>query len=256
MKNENQAASKIATGIRTGVLTVVLLSGVLVLTACQSTDGPAMETDSAADVSADASVSTTGAETSTAFAGTAAAGGQCVRKLAGGPPPKPAKGGDFAKNAVGKNVARNAGRNILANGAARIAGPLGGIIGGAAASEVVRTEQDIQGEWDITDGRADCACTIKGKTGASISMSIDRGGITGKNKDRTKGKFSNVNCTNPLLQKVAGFGLGHTFTGYNADFRLYAKDGQVLANMKRNGLNHFSGTMTDGTAVTMWRRGG
>lgn len=184
-----------------------------------------------------------------AFAATASAPAICATPLAGGPPPAPAKGADFAKNAVGKNLARNVGRNVLGS----VIG--GGAVGGAISSQVVRTEQDLAGKWQVTDGSPNCGCEIQVRTGAGFT----RTGLTGDTytiRVANSGGMQALGCSNPQLAAVARFGLGHTFTGYDAELEIKAKDGTTVAKMKRNGINHFSGALADGTPVTMWRRGG
>lgn len=174
----------------------------------------------------------------------APAGGQCSIQLAGGPPPKPAKGADFGK-AAAKNVGKNVSRNIIT----MIGGQLGGQIGAAAASGLanseIRAEQDIKGTWQITDGSLNCACQL------------EIGGfwkIQGKGRD--KGSIKTAGCSNPTVQSVANWALGYSFTGYNAKFELKAKDNRtVLATMNRDGIHYFSGTLADGTPVVMWRAG-
>ena len=168
--------------------------------------------------------------------------GQCAIQLAGGPPPKPAKGADFGK-AAAKNVGKNVTRNLITI----IGGQVGGQIGAAAASGVanseIRAEQDIKGTWQITDGNMGCACQI------------EIGGIwkiQGKGKD--KGSIKTIGCSSPLVQRIANWALGYSFTGYNAKFELKAKDNRtVLATMNRDGVHYFSGAMADGTPVVLWR---
>ena len=171
-------------------------------------------------------------------------GGQCSIQLAGGPPPKPAKGADFGK-AVTKDVGKNVSRNIIT----MIGGRLGGQIGAAAASGIaqseIRAEGDIKGTWQITDGNPGCACQLE--VGGLFK-------IQGKGND--KGSIKTIGCANPAIQRVANWALGYSFTGYNAKFELKAKDNRtVLATMNRDGIHYFSGTLADGTPVVMWRDG-
>lgn len=166
---------------------------------------------------------------------------QCVMAIAG-PPPKPAKGGDFA-SATAKNLGKNVSRNVLANIGARVAGPIGGAVAGGLAVDAIRSEQDLKGEWTATDGSANCGCTL------DISSGVNLQGRTVYN-----GKLASKTCTNPLLARVAKWNLGHTFTGYDATFDLTAADGSKLASLKRDGVDYFSGTLADGTPVTIWRQ--
>jgi hypothetical protein len=186
----------------------------------------------------------------TAFAEAPTKPGICAISLASGPPPRPAKGADFAKNAVGKNVVRNVGRNVLGN----MIG--GGVIGATVASQVVRTEQDLGGKWMVTDGASDCGCEVQVRTGAGV-IAQGFGRTSGyKLKDAKGGNMKNVSCSNAYLANVGRFALGYSFTGYDAVLAVESGTGQPVAQLKRDGINYFSGTLADGTAVTMWRRGG
>ena len=170
----------------------------------------------------------------------------CSVQLANGPPPKPSKGADIARNAVGKNVGRNAGRSILTHLGGRLGGGIGVAAASGAATSTIRTEQDMKGKWLVTDGRSDCACNISINSGINLQM-----------KSSNKGKLKTEGCANPALAASQRWRLGHSFTGYNASFELLANDNKtVLATMRRDGLNYFSGTLPNGEPVTMWRRGG
>ncbi|GAB4362979.1 MAG: hypothetical protein Kow0026_27190 [Oricola sp.] len=170
---------------------------------------------------------------------------QCTVTIAGGPPPKPAKGADFAQNAVGKNIGRDVGRNAITMIGGRLGGGIGGAVAGGLASNAIRTEQDLKGRWTITDGAPDCGCELDISSATNLQM-----------KTANKGKLSPAGCTS-MLAGAARWTLGHTFTGYDAPFQLLGADNKtVIASMKRDGVNYFSGTLADGTPVTMWRRGG
>ncbi|MEN0001705.1 MAG: hypothetical protein AAF940_12555 [Pseudomonadota bacterium] len=170
----------------------------------------------------------------------------CPVIVAGGPPPKPEKGADFAQNAVGKNVGRNIGRNLIANIGARAGGGLGGAISGGLARQAIRSEQDLDGNWTLTNGAPDCGCTIEISAGVSL-----------QGAEATQGGIKKNDCTT-LLAGAARWTLGgRTFTGYNTTLTLVAKDRRTaLATLNRDGINYFSGQLSDGTPVTMWRRGG
>ncbi len=77
-----------------------------------------------------------------------------------------------------------------------------------------------------------------------------------KLKDAKGGNMRNISCTNPDLANVGRFALGYSFTGYDAMLAIESGNGQAVAQMKRDGINYFSGTLADGTPVTMWRRSG
>jgi len=221
--------------------TTGLIGLATLVSACQS-PSPATSPDAAGPMAA--------ASTATAFAATPSKPAVCSMALADGPPPKPAKGADFAKNAVGKNLARNVGRNVLGN----MIG--GGVIGATVASQVVRTEQDLGGKWMVTDGASDCGCELRIRTGAGV-IAQGFGRTSGyKLKDAKGGNVNNISCSNPYLASAGRFALGYSFTGYDATLAIESGNGQPVAQMKRDGINYFSGTLPDGTAVTMWRRGG
>lgn len=231
--------------------TVSLVSLLVLVSACQ-TPPPAAQAGGAASSSASATAAASGsaASTATAFAATPASPAVCSTVLAGGPPPKPEKGADFMKNAVGKNLARNVGRNVLGN----MIG--GGMIGATVASQVVRTEQDLGGKWMVTDGTSNCGCEVQVRTGAGV-IAQGFGRTSGyKLKDAKGGNMKNLSCSNPYLANVGRFALGYSFTGYDATLAIESPDGRPVAEMKRDGINYFSGRLADGTPVVMWRRGG
>lgn len=229
-----------------------LITG-LMLTGCQSTSG-GMESNAgksqiAASEEFDVSTKPSSFAAATTASGSGAAG-KCAIELASGPPAKPAKGADFAKNAIGKNIARNVGRNLLN----RAIG--GGAIGATLASQVVRTEQDLGGKWMATDGSSNCGCEIQIRTGAGV-IAQGFGRTSGyKLRDAKGGNMRNLTCSNPQLAAVNRFALGYSFTGYNATLAVEGKNGAPIAQLKRDGINYFSGNLADGTPVTLWRRGG
>lgn len=171
----------------------------------------------------------------------AGAAAQCAMQIAG-PPPKPAKGADFG-SATAKNLGKNVSRNILANIGSRVAGPIGGAVAGAVAMDQIRTEQDLKGQWTATDGSPACGCILDIASAFNI-----------QGKTVYSGKLSSRNCANPLLASVAKWNLGHTFTGYDATFDLVDARGAKVAGLKRDGMDYFSGTLADGTPVTIWRQ--
>tara|TARA_R110000751_G_scaffold131275_4_gene233622 strand:+ start:46968 stop:47642 length:675 start_codon:yes stop_codon:yes gene_type:complete len=223
------------------------------LTGCQSISSGV--TSKAANEQIAASEESDANSNSNSFVPTVAASGrtpagQCAIKLASGPPAKPAKGADFAKNAVGKNLARNVGRNILGN----VIG--GGAIGATVASQVVRTEQDMGGKWMATDGSNNCGCEIRVRTGAGVIAQGFGRTSSYKLRDAKGGSMSNLTCSNPQLASVNRFALGYSFTGYDATLVIEGKNGAPIAKLKRDGINYFSGNLADGTPVTFWRRSG
>ncbi|WP_139112544.1 hypothetical protein [Hoeflea olei] len=228
--------------------TTGLIGLLTVLSACQTPNPAAISAAPPAPSAAAAAAAPASAVT--AFAATPANPAMCAIALASGPPPKPAKGADFAKNAVGKNLVRNVGRNVLGN----MIG--GGMLGATVASQVVRTEQDLAGKWMVTDGSSNCGCEIQIRTGAGV-IAQGFGRTSGyRLKDAKGGNINNMSCSNPHLANAARFALGYSFTGYDATLAIEAGDGRPVAEMKRDGINYFSGTLADGTPVTMWRRAG
>ena len=170
-----------------------------------------------------------------------AAPAQCAIAIAG-PPPKPAKGADFA-SATGKNLGKNVGRNLIAGMSGQIAGPIGGVVAGAVAADTIRTEQDLKGAWTATDGSQTCGCTLDVQSGINL-----------QGRTVYSGSVKSRDCANPLLARAAKWNLGHTFTGYDATFDVTASDGTKLAALKRDGVDYFSGTLADGTPLVVWRQ--
>lgn len=221
--------------------------GVLALLAgCQST--PSTDSSTSTQTGTQAGMAAAPQPVTTAQSAvqaTTAEAGYCARPISG-PPPKPAKGADFAKNGIGNNLKRNVARNSISMLGSAIAGPLGGAVAQGVASDQIRTEQDLKGDWAITDGRPDCGCTMSISSGTNLRMESSKAG-----------KLAAEGCQSPFLAQAARWSLGHTFTGYDAPLAILASDRKtVLVKLNRDGINYFSGQLADGTPVTMWRRGG
>ncbi len=169
---------------------------------------------------------------------------QCSIAIAAGPPPKPARGADFG-SAVVKDSGKAVGRGAMQIVGGMVGGGLGAAAAGGLAQSTIRSEADIKGVWTITDGRPDCGCQI----GIDGFFALQgKGGDTGTAK--LKG------CGDQRLASIATWALGHSFTGYDAKFELKAKDKKtVVATLNREGMHYFSGTLSDGTAIVMWREG-
>lgn len=212
---------------------LALLLAAAPLAACQSTGETTTQTE-------------TQKQEFAAKADAGAAAGQCSVNIVGGPPPKPAKGADFGK-ATAKNVGKNVSRNLISNIGARVAGPLGGAVAGGLAANSIRQEQDLSGKWTATDGATPgCGCSIEIRSATNLNLATSN-----------NGRVKSVDCRSTMLAGISRWKLGHSFTGYNAKFELLAKDRKtVLATLNRDGVNYFSGTLADGTPVTVWRRGG
>ncbi len=205
------------------------------LAACQSSNQPAAGTVAESPPPTDS-------QFAFAAAPSASSPAQCAVAIAGGPPPKPAKGADFGK-AAAKNVGKGLGRSLISSIGGAVAGPLGGAVAGGVATEAIRSEQDLKGRWTVTDGSPNCGCSIDIKATTNLQM-----------KTANKGKLSPVDCGNPLLAQARGWTLGHSFTGYDAPFQLLAADGASIANLNRDGVDYFSGTLSDGTSIVLWRK--
>lgn len=226
-----------------GPSALIILSSVF-LAGCQSAKAPTAA-DLAGPAPVDAAAKTADPAAAAAPVTMAAAPlAACTRPIAG-PPAKPEKGADFAKNAVGKNIGRNVGRNLIAGLGGAVGGGLGQAVAGGVATEAIRTEQDLKGEWNATDGADTCGCTINVSSGVNLL-----------GNDVNKGKLTNATCTHPALAAVAAWELGQTFTGYDAPLTIKDAKGAVVASLKRDGINYFSGTLADGRPVTLWRRSG
>lgn len=168
----------------------------------------------------------------------------CSIRIAGGPPPIPARGKDFGA-AVTSNVGKAVKRGVIKNIGARLGGGLGASVAGGLANSTIRNEEDIKGIWTITDTSRNCGCTI-------AINSIWK--LAGKGKD--KGTAKPKACGNPQLQQIANWALGYSFSGYDAKFELKAKNKRtVIATLNRDGIHYFSGKLANGTPVTMWRSG-
>jgi hypothetical protein len=225
---------------------VCALGALALLAGCQSTPSTDSSTTTQAGTQAGMAAAQPVTTAQSAVQSATAEAGYCARPIAGGPPPKPAKGADFAKNAIGNNIKRNVARNSISMLGGAIAGPLGGAVAQGVASQQIRTEQDLKGDWIVTDGRPDCGCSVSFSSGVNLQM-----------KSSNAGALKTEGCQSPLLAQAARWSLGYSFTGYNAPLAVLAADRKtVVVQLNRDGINYFSGQLADGTPVTMWRRGG
>lgn len=204
--------------------------------ALSSTDGTVVEASAVTEVSAATPpISSIAAATS---------GQQCSIQLAGGPPPVPPRGADFGQ-AVAKNTGKAIQRGVLQQIGGAVAGGLGAAVAGGVGQATIRQEEDIKGVWMITDGNNGCACEVSVD---SLFKLKGKGADTGISKTRA--------CSDPAIQQVAAWQLGYAFAGYGAKFELKKSDKKsILATMTRQGIHYFSGTLSDGRPVTMWRNG-
>lgn len=166
---------------------------------------------------------------------------QCAAPLPDGPPPKPPRMTTFGA-ATAWNVGRNVGRTALAGAGTFVAGPVGGAVVGNLAARALPSEFDIRGRWTVTDGSADCGC--------SLSFAAP-GTWSGANPPR--GSASTSGCNNPLLAGTSDWRLDETTAGLDAEMLLYARNGNRIAVLKRDGPDHYSGQLSTGQALTIWR---
>ena len=137
---------------------------------------------------------------------------------------------------MGKGAKRGALRILGAS----VGGQIGALVGDVAANSV-RPEQEVRGIWTITDGSPGCGCQIALDAPVSINGSL-----------AMKGKTLMRDCSNPVLAGSASWNLGHSFTGYGVKME-FSNRKSVSATMTREGIHYFTGTLADGTPVTMWR---
>lgn len=219
-------------GLRIGMLlTAAALAG------CQSTAQSTTEVSTAPAQDDQAAV-----EAAYVAPAAPAAAAQCAIQIAEGPPPKPNKGADFGA-AAAKNIGKNVGRNLISGIAGAVAGPLGGAVAAGASAHYIRSEQDLKGVWTATDGSPNCGCSLEISAATNLQL-----------KTANAGRLRPKDCSNALLAQAARWTLGHSFTGYDAPFALIAADGRQVASLKRDGVDYFSGTLADGTPVTIWRK--
>lgn len=166
---------------------------------------------------------------------------QCAAPLPDGPPAKPDRLMAFG-TATAWNVGRTVGRNAIAGAGGMVAGPVGGAVAGKLAASALPSEFDIRGNWQITDGVPDCAC--------ALSLAAP-GSWSGANTERGTARASG--CNNALLASANDFRLDETMTGLDAEFLLYASNGNRIAVLKRDGPDYYSGTLSNGRMITMWR---
>lgn len=222
--------------VRSSFTTIAIIAASLAATSCQTSDtsGPSTEV-------APFDATSPG---ETAKPVVAAVNPNCKTELAAGPPPKPAKGADFGE-AAAKNSTKSGGGGLIQTIGGHFSGQPGASATDGAATTAVSNEEDIKGTWNITDGSLTCVC----------KLAID-GVITTQGKGTDTGTIKVKECTNPQIAKMASWALGYSFNGYNAKFELKAKDKKaVLATLNRDGIHYFSGKLSDGLPITMWRDG-
>lgn len=200
-----------------------LVATAVLASACQSGDGGATGAEAAA---------------APAFIGPM----QCTTRLPSGPPPKPEKMTAFG-TATAWNVGKNMGRTAITSAGTMVAGPVGGAVAGSVAARALPSEFDIRGTWQATDGAPNCGCSLAITSPTSWS---------GANPPR--GTLTQQGCRNSLLANVNDWRLDETMTGLEAEFLLYAANGNRIAVLKRDGPDYYSGELSNGTPVTIWRQ--
>ncbi len=166
---------------------------------------------------------------------------QCAIALPSGPPQRPDRASAFG-TAAAWNVGRTVGRSAIAGAGTFVAGPVGGAVAGNLAARALPSEFDIRGRWTVTDGSANCGCTMAFAAPGSWS---------GVNPPRGTARTSG--CNNPLLAIAADWRLDETMTGFDAELLIYAQNGNRIAVLKRNGPDYYSGQFSTGQAITLWR---
>lgn len=166
---------------------------------------------------------------------------QCAAPLPSGPPAKPDRMTAFA-TATAWNVGRTVGRNAIAGAGTFVAGPVGGAVAGNVAARALPSNFDIRGRWTVTDGTDDCGC--------SMAFAAP-GNWSGANLPR--GTARTTGCNNVLLASANDWRLDETMTGLDAELLVYAGNGNRIAVLKRDGPDHYSGRLSSGRPITLWR---
>jgi hypothetical protein len=177
----------------------------------------------------------------TAAQGTFVGPMQCAVPLPSGPPAKPERMSAFG-TATAWNMGRNVGRSAITGAGTFVAGPVGGAVAGNLAARALPSEFDIRGNWTVTDGTANCGC--------SLAFAAP-GNWSGANPPRGTARTSG--CNNPLLASAADWRLDETMTGLEAEMLVYAQNGNRVAVLKRDGPDYYSGQLSTGQSLTVWR---
>ncbi len=166
---------------------------------------------------------------------------QCRAPLPDGPPAKPDRLSAFG-TATAWNVGRTVGRNAIAGAGTFVAGPVGGAVAGNIAARALPSEFDIRGNWTVTDGSPACGCAVSFTApGTWSGANLPRGTI------RSSG------CNNPLLATANDWRLDETMTGLDAELLVYAQNGNRIAVLNREGPHYYSGRLSTGQAIALWR---
>jgi hypothetical protein len=183
-----------------------------------------------------------GTDGSTSLARAATVGPlQCTMPLPSGPPEKPDRMTAFG-TAAAWNVGRTVGRNAIASAGTFVAGPVGGAVAGNIAARALPSEFDIRGRWTVTDGIPKCGC----------SMSLTAQG-TWSGANTPRGRIASSGCNNALLASANDFRLDESMTGIDAELLVYSENGNRIAVLTRDGPDYYSGQLSSGQKITLWR---
>ncbi|MGI9402171.1 MAG: hypothetical protein ACR2O0_13020 [Rhizobiaceae bacterium] len=220
--------------IRSNPSTVVIIAATLAVSGCTTSDtsGPSSSVFSN-------NTNQQGADTQPVVA---AVNPNCKKELADGPPPKPARGADFGQIAANNNSSDEQG----------IIQTIGGHFGEQTAatndsttSARTNSDVDVRGTWNITDGSPNCVC----------KLTVD-GVFTTQGKGSDTGTIKINECTSPGIISMATWSLAYTSSGYDSKLELKTKDRKTaLAILNREGIHYFSGRLSNGAPITMWREG-
>ena len=167
---------------------------------------------------------------------------QCAAPLPSGPPPPPNKLSSFG-TATAMNMGKSVGRSAITGAGTLVAGPVGGAVAGNLAARVLPSSFDIRGQWTVNDGSTNCSCTLSFTApGTWSGANLPRGDV------RSSG------CNNAQLSSINDWRLDETLSGLEAELLLYARNGNRIAVLKRNGPDHYSGQLSTGQQITIWRQ--
>lgn len=167
---------------------------------------------------------------------------QCTTRLPSGPPAKPERMTAFG-TATAWNVGKNVGRGAITSAGAMVAGPVGGAVAGSVAARALPSEFDIRGNWQATDGAPNCGCNL------AITSPTNWSGA-----NPPRGTAQPSGCRNSALANANDWRLDETMTGLEAEMLIYARNGNRIAVLQRDGPDYYSGQLANGTPVTLWRQ--
>jgi len=141
------------------------------------------------------------------------------------------------------NMGKSVGRSAITGAGTLVAGPVGGAVAGNLAARVLPSSFDIRGQWTVNDGSTHCSCALSFTApGTRSGANLPRGDV------RSSG------CNNAQLASINDWRLDETLSGLEAELLLYARNGNRIAVLKRNGPDHYSGQLSTGQQITIWRQ--